>query len=239
MNIKSFYKYQLHNYIHSLLWYYIVLQPVMFMFLRMVLLDHNIQGNGIEMSALIFLFICGQYFFQTDFYFGLQNGVSRKTMMVSLGLINLTVATGMAIMDVILLGGLFGMGVSLNSVSDKIFLGVGNISFFGLLYQTSLNIMITMLSSFIAIVYEVWFRSWYTNTIVYCISHSGSNVCKGSSYEISFFSVDTYLWTWNRTKRGAHLSVHWIFGCKWCLIIIIMGVAEENTHEGLINIVLF
>ncbi|MEG1136993.1 MAG: hypothetical protein RSD97_00460 [Lachnospiraceae bacterium] len=152
MNIKSFYKYQLHNYIHSLLWYYIVLQSVIFMFLRLVLLGHNVQGNGIGMSALIFLFLCGQYFFKKDFYFGLQNGVSRKTMMVSLGLTNMTVATGMAIIDVILLGGLFGMGVSLNSVSDKIFLGVGNISFFGLLYQTSLNIMITMLSSFIAIV---------------------------------------------------------------------------------------
>ncbi|MEG1716077.1 MAG: hypothetical protein RR275_04645, partial [Lachnospiraceae bacterium] len=107
MNIKSFYKYQLHNYIHSLLWYYIVLQSVIFMFLRLVLLGHNVQGNGIGMSALIFLFLCGQYFFKKDFYFGLQNGVSRKTMMVSLGLTNMTVATGMAIIDVILLGGLF------------------------------------------------------------------------------------------------------------------------------------
>ena len=77
--------------------------------------------SGLELATIIFLFVCGLNSFKEFFRMFIQNGISRKTMFVTRIITIITLCTGMAVIDKIIL--LIGKFVASRS---------GRISFTGL-----------------------------------------------------------------------------------------------------------
>jgi len=59
----------------------------------------QVDSNGFETATMIFLFVCGLNLFKTNFRFFLQNGCSRKKLLLSQVLSVLIIAAGMALID--------------------------------------------------------------------------------------------------------------------------------------------
>ena len=78
-----------------------------FIFILMVLISLYIFGgrvtmSGIEVSTVIFLFVCGLNSFKSNFYFAKSNGISRKTFIKGLLISSIPIALVMSIIDIII-----------------------------------------------------------------------------------------------------------------------------------------
>ena len=78
-----------------------------FIFILMVLISLYIFGgrvtmSGIEVSTVIFLFVCGLNYFKSNFYFAKSNGISRKTFIKGLLISSIPIALVMSIIDIII-----------------------------------------------------------------------------------------------------------------------------------------
>lgn len=95
----------------------------------------NLSMSGVNVTSMIFLFVCGLNAFKEDFYFFLQNGVSRKTQFTALCLSTPVVALIMAAADsaIDLLIGLF---LPYNSLFGMLY-GDAAAGFTGVLMQTA------------------------------------------------------------------------------------------------------
>lgn len=58
--------------------------------------------SGIEVSTVIFIFVCGLNSFKSNFYFAKSNGVSRKTFIKELLISSVPIALVMSIIDIII-----------------------------------------------------------------------------------------------------------------------------------------
>lgn len=58
--------------------------------------------SGIEISTVIFLFVCGLNSFKSNFYFAKSNGISRKTFIKGLLISSVPIALVMSIIDIII-----------------------------------------------------------------------------------------------------------------------------------------
>lgn len=86
MNFKAAHLYQLNEYKKSVMIYYLVVVLV-FLFFGVAISvgeESNFTSTGgVEMSSVIFLFVCGLNSFKETFLMLMQNGISRKTMFLS------------------------------------------------------------------------------------------------------------------------------------------------------------
>ena len=78
-----------------------------FIFILMVLISLYIFGgrvtmSGIEVSTVIFLFVCGLNSFKSNFSFAKSNGISRKTFIKGLLISSIPIALVMSIIDIII-----------------------------------------------------------------------------------------------------------------------------------------
>ena len=78
-----------------------------FIFILMVLISLYIFGgrvtmSGIEISTIIFLFVCGLNSFKSNFYFAKSNGISRKTFIKGLLISSIPIALVMSLIDIII-----------------------------------------------------------------------------------------------------------------------------------------
>ena len=78
-----------------------------FIFILMVLISLYIFGgrvtmSGIEVSTVIFLFVCGLNSFKSNFYFAKGNGISRKIFIKGLLISSIPIALVMSIIDIII-----------------------------------------------------------------------------------------------------------------------------------------
>ena len=62
----------------------------------------NVTMSGIEVSTVIFLFVCGLNSFKSNFYFAKSNGISRKTFIKGLLISSIPIALVMSIIDIII-----------------------------------------------------------------------------------------------------------------------------------------
>lgn len=106
MKLKKAIKYNLAVTSKSLIIFYSVIAAVyIFLAILFTLLD-GVQGSSsMEIAALIFLFSLGVTFFSEYFKMYLQNGISRKTMFIGVGVSLLICAAIMGLLDT--LTGLF------------------------------------------------------------------------------------------------------------------------------------
>ena len=58
--------------------------------------------SGLEISTVIFLFVCGLNSFKSNFYFAKSNGISRKTFIKGILISSIQIALVMSIMDIII-----------------------------------------------------------------------------------------------------------------------------------------
>lgn len=58
--------------------------------------------SGIEVSTVIFIFVCGLNSFKSNFYFAKSNGISRKTFIKGLLISSVPIALVMSIIDIII-----------------------------------------------------------------------------------------------------------------------------------------
>lgn len=58
--------------------------------------------SGLEISTVIFLFVCGLNSFKSNFYFSKSNGISRKTFIKGILISSIPIALVMSIMDIII-----------------------------------------------------------------------------------------------------------------------------------------
>lgn len=61
-----------------------------------------ITMSGVEISTVIFLFVCGLNSFKSNFYFAKSNGISRKTFIKGLLISSIPIALVMSIIDIII-----------------------------------------------------------------------------------------------------------------------------------------
>ena len=61
-----------------------------------------ITMSGIEVSTIIFLFVCGLNSFKSNFYFAKSNGISRKIFIEGLLISSIPIALVMSIIDIII-----------------------------------------------------------------------------------------------------------------------------------------
>ena len=77
-----------------------------FIFIIITMTVINTVGNatmsGIEISTIIFLFVCGLNSFKSNFYFAKSNGISRKTFIKGLLISSIPIALVMSIIDIII-----------------------------------------------------------------------------------------------------------------------------------------
>ena len=77
-----------------------------FIFIIITITVINTVGNatmsGIEISTIIFLFVCGLNSFKSNFYFAKVNGISRKTFIKGLLISSIPIALVMSIIDIII-----------------------------------------------------------------------------------------------------------------------------------------
>lgn len=83
MKTKSIVKYYLYEVIPS----FIVFYGIMLLALIATLIGYRLSGgkiytSGIELASIIFLFVLGLNLFKSQFYFLIQNGVSRKANLI-------------------------------------------------------------------------------------------------------------------------------------------------------------
>ena len=64
--------------------------------------DERTTMSGIEVSTVIFLFVCGLNSFKSNFYFAKSNGISRKTFIKGLLISSVPIALVMSIIDIII-----------------------------------------------------------------------------------------------------------------------------------------
>lgn len=84
MSLKKMINYKLYTSKKALYVFYFVIFCI-YAFTAIISLFSNDSGeaSGVEISSVIFIFILGLNFFKQDFFMGLQNGVSRKSFMIS------------------------------------------------------------------------------------------------------------------------------------------------------------
>lgn len=103
MNFLPSWKYQMDSMKWPLIIFYIVIAAlIILMGVSMTIVSN--EGNqfnvgGIEMSSIIFIFVCGLNSFKGSFHMLNANGISRKTMFVSFVAVICAVAAGMALID--------------------------------------------------------------------------------------------------------------------------------------------
>ena len=64
--------------------------------------DGRSTMSGMELSTVIFIFVCGLNSFKSNFYFAKSNGISRKTFIKGLLISSVPIALVMSIIDIII-----------------------------------------------------------------------------------------------------------------------------------------
>lgn len=164
MNLKVSIKYQLNEYKKSIIiFYFIILCVLTFMFiLANNISDSTIQFGGMEMSSIIFIFVIGLNSFKESFRMHIQNGVSRKTMVIGKMISALAVCIGMAFIDRII--ALIGNWISsskerfiykgiLEQTYNRSNIGSVQMQLDGLLFNICLYLAIFAIGYFVTIAY--------------------------------------------------------------------------------------
>lgn len=104
MKIKSAYKYQVLGFKNSVLVYYFVVFAVTFLQAGLIAIttrngDTIVSTGGMSIASLIFIFIVGLCSHKENFLMLTQNGVSRKTQLLSWILSALSVSAVLAVVD--------------------------------------------------------------------------------------------------------------------------------------------
>ena len=101
MNLKVTIKYQLSEYKKPvIIFYFVIICVITLMFTLTRCFDSTTSKfGGMEMSSIIFLFVMGLNSFKESFRMHLQNGVSRKTMVIGKMISAVVVCVGMAFID--------------------------------------------------------------------------------------------------------------------------------------------
>lgn len=115
MYSKAVYKYELKEFKKSIVIYYGIITGILIL---LFVLSNNVRMGvsvntrftGIELTTVIFLFVCGMNSFKEIYHFSIQNGTSRKTVFISQMLLFCSVSAGMSIIDKF--GLLIGKGIT-------------------------------------------------------------------------------------------------------------------------------
>lgn len=103
MKFNSAFKYQISGMKRPLIIFYIIIYALLAISIlqRLIWTNSNItiSGSGLEVSSMIFLFVCGLNSFKSTFNMFLVNGVSRRTMFKSYAAMIAPIAAGMALID--------------------------------------------------------------------------------------------------------------------------------------------
>lgn len=93
-----------------------------------------ITMSGIEVSTIIFLFVCGLNSFKSNFYFAKSNGISRKIFIEGLLISSIPIALVMSIIDIII-NRISNIFIKSPTLYDMIY---GNLSVYsGLVYENN------------------------------------------------------------------------------------------------------
>ena len=93
-----------------------------------------ITMSGIEVSTVIFLFVCGLNSFKSNFYFAKSNGISRRTFIKGLLISSIPIALVMSIIDIII-NRISNIFIKSPTLYDMIY---GNLSVYsGLVYENN------------------------------------------------------------------------------------------------------
>lgn len=148
MNLRASYRYQLADHKKSILVFYCVFFCMYLLtMILMIALSRGgkdpIEGSmsGMETATIIFLFVSGMNSFKENFGMLMQNGVSRKSLLVSRIFVMATVSLFMMLVDKIwILGSVWLSNVCKNMVGISM---TNTVSFIDMLYHRS-----AVLSSF-------------------------------------------------------------------------------------------
>lgn len=101
MKLKTSYKYQLSDHRNEIAIFYTIIILVFCVAVYLSYINPEMTGefNGIYITTMIFLVIIGLCGFKSEFLFLMQNGISRKTILVSRMLTATTISAIMALVD--------------------------------------------------------------------------------------------------------------------------------------------
>lgn len=104
--VRSSLRYQLRDQVQAVGVYYIIYLSIALLTIMWVRISPNSAGDlgGMEMSTTIFLFVMGLVSFRETFHMMLQNGVSRRTLLISRLLTVVILCVTMATIDMTLTG---------------------------------------------------------------------------------------------------------------------------------------
>ncbi|WP_370772238.1 hypothetical protein [Clostridium sp.] len=86
----------------AIIYYCIFIFIIITMTVINTLLVGDVTMSGIEISTVIFLFVCGLNSFKSNFYFAKGNGISRKIFIKGLLISSIPIALVMSIIDIII-----------------------------------------------------------------------------------------------------------------------------------------
>lgn len=104
MKLKQTMRYHLHDFTRASIIYYLVIASLIllsFILKAALSLEHFTLG-GLDSSSAIFLFVLGLNAFKSQFGLFIQNGISRRTLVVDFLLSALLISFGVALVDNIL-----------------------------------------------------------------------------------------------------------------------------------------
>lgn len=132
MNLRPILHYRGKDAAISLAWYYgilLVLSVGLYFLFRYLITRYGtgvvqVSITGMAGITAVFLFIVGLNSYKTELLFGLQNGISRRTLFVSVLLVGLALGLFTGVLDLLqdrLARGLFGsLGIAITGIEDHL-----------------------------------------------------------------------------------------------------------------------
>lgn len=200
--------------------YYISLIAVlMVLFSIGVISDEHNSISGLEVSTMIFIFVCGLNSFKESFYFTQSNNISRKTFLKGTLLTSLSIGILMAIIDFIInrIMNLFMPSPSLYDMGYTTLRNLNNLGLHSQWVQSNsiLTIINTILLAF----------------VIYCFAY-----ILGLVINMIYFRADTIMKI-AISVIGGGLLITWIStDLSIAPLKVILGINAPNVYIGILTL---
>lgn len=156
MKVKQGISYHLHVFLRSSVVFYGIESFVYIMLgiLSAIFLSGDMSSNGMESATFIFVFIMGLNAFKSQFRMFLQNGLSRKTLLMSFAISALALAIGTTMINQ-LLSWVFSFFMDCQPTFNDLYrYESGNaVTLTGLTWTASMSLVLTCIGFFITTLY--------------------------------------------------------------------------------------
>lgn len=218
MKVKQCVSYQLHVFMRSAIVFYTV-QLIVYLalgILSVFVLDGDMSSNGTEISMFIFVFIVGLNAFRTQFRLFLQNGMSRKTMCIGFAVSALALAVGTTVINQLFsLVCSFFMDMQPFYNVLYIMANDNSIAFKGLLWTTSMSLVLICIGFFITTLY---YRMNKFGKLAFSIGFPALlsvvlPIVESMFPSLNFFSMIINAFVWIMGFGGSELNPTRAIGC--------------------------